>query len=182
MTQMEWDNHVDGVAMFDLLGQMDGPPENWRDLMVRASCECAHRSLVHLPANENRPNQAIINALNFVNGNCTKKQLQDAIGEARQAIAVEPTHAASEAAQAASDAASLALNPNFSLAAMVIRETVSAAMIYEGEIAGKAAAKAVDGSGAAYVNASDRAKEVAKRDELRECAKIVRKYFPKAPI
>jgi hypothetical protein len=178
MTLKDWNNCQDGEALFQYLDNKIAPAEIARNELVNAACDCANRALSYLPVMEQRPGKALDAARKYINGIGSIEDLSKAVRASLESVSILTAHGPAEAAQASADAASLAIAPNFSQAKLVVRGTAHAAAYSAGKMAGENAVKGVEGgNGEAYLKAFDIARKSAEKNELNECANIIRKHF-----
>ena len=166
--QSAWKNCERGDWMLWLIGRTiaDKPWGDERKPLVLACCECARLALKYVPGGEDRPRIAIETAEAWARGEASREEVKKAATAAADAYA-----AAADAAAAAADAAAA-------------DATAAAAAAYAAATAAYAAAAAdaaaADAVAAAYAAADDDADD-ARRDTLKTCADIVRKYYPEVP-
>ena len=150
-----WKNCERGNWMLWLAGKVSGPSgDQRRRKLVLAACECAQLSLAYVKPGEKRPAEALKIATAWAMGEIvTLDELRVAADTAYAAYAAAATYAAyaADAADAA-DAATYAAN------------------------AANAAANAANAADVATYAAN-----AARNKTSKQCADIVRKYYPKAP-
>jgi hypothetical protein len=73
--------------------------------LVLAACDCAETALIHVPAGEDRPRQAIETTRAWCRGEATIEQVRKARDAAAEAAAAEAAWATARAAWASSEAA-----------------------------------------------------------------------------
>ena len=153
-SQELWDKCERGDWMLWLAGKLCGDSETQsRKALVLAACECARLSLPFVKKGETRPLQAIETAEKWARG--------------EEGIILEDVRAAADAADAAAFAAADAADAAIA-AARAAATAHSAAAADAAAIAAAAAADAA-AAHAAHVRTS----------VLKQCADIVRKYYPK---
>jgi hypothetical protein len=144
-----------GDWMLWLAGRLGGPPESGqRKTLVLCACACARLALPYVPTGETRPLAAIETAERWARGEATL----DEVRVARRAAAAY----AASAAAAAADAAAADAAAAYAAAA-------DAAAAYAADAAAAYAAKAA-------------ARKIKRAEVLKQCANIVRKYYPKCPL
>ena len=165
-----WAACENGSWMLWLCGKYAGEPwSKGRKPLVLAACECARLSLVHVPAGEKRSLVAIETAEKWAKGKATRRELETAADAADAADAAYAA-AAYTAAYTAADAAAYG-------AAAYAATAAYGAAAYAATAAYGAAAYAAD---AAYAATAAYA-AAARKEVLKQCATIVRKYYPKPP-
>ena len=154
-----WLNCERGDWMLWLAGRLSGEVGSAsRKKLVLAACECARLTLPHVKKGELRPLRAIETAEKWARGegNITLTDVRAAANAAYAAYAADAADAAYAAAYAANAAYAAAHAANAANAAAY------------------AAAYAANAANAAYT--------AAHAATLKQCADIVRKHFPTAPI
>jgi len=162
-----------GDWMLWLLGMLSGPPESdSRKKLVLVVCQCARLALPYVKKGEMRPLKAIETAEAWARGDegITLQDVRDAAAYA--AAYAYASYAVTYAAYVAVSAASAVTDAAY-VAASAANAAADAA--YVAVSAASAAARAAD----AY--ASYAVTDAAFFDTLRECADIVREYYPVAP-
>jgi hypothetical protein len=150
-----WRNCKRGDWMLWLLGQQAGDPEGpARKKLVLCACDCARLALKHVPAGELRPLRCIETAERWAHGKAT-------IQEVSEARAADYDAAYADAADDDAD------------------DAYAAAAAYAAAHAADAAA--ADAAYAADAAAAYAAAAYARSLTLAQCAKIVRKHYPKPP-
>ncbi len=148
-----------GDWMLWLLGKLSGKPEtDSRKKLVLTTCQCARLSLQYVQEKETRPLQAIETAEAYARG--------------KSGITIDDVMKAAHAASDASDAAYAASDAAYAAAHAASDAAYAAA---------HAAHAAYAAAYAAYVAyaASD---ATARSRVLKQCADIVRRYYPAAPV
>jgi len=171
MTQQEWNICEDGAVMLNALGQVGEPGSDARRPLVLAACECARLALPHVLPGEDRPRLAIETAERWAQGeDVTLEQVRvasrDVFRAAHDAATAENATAHS-AASAAWDAAATAWT-----AATHASDVAHDAAIDAAYAATHAAAKGNTMNAPSHAYAT----------VLLQCADIVRRYFPAAPL
>jgi len=188
--QKAWDVCERGDWMLWLAGKLSGEIRSEKHKqLVLTTCKCARLSLHYIHKDELRPLKAIETAEQWARGEngITIQQVSAAASAASAAYAAYAAYSAYAAASAASAAA--AADTAYSAAAAAAYAAYAAADADAAASAAAAAANAAaaDAAAAAYaVAAADAyaayvASVAARIKTLRKCAKIVRKYYPKAP-
>ncbi len=168
-----WQACERGDWMLWLAGKQAGEAgSEKRKRLVLAACECARLSLSYVSASEERPLTAIETAERWANGDGT-------ITLATVRHASHAAHAANDAPHAAHAAADTA----YAGTAHVSTDAANAAA-YTAAYAGYAAYAAAYSGDAASYSGYDAAygAAAARTNILKQCADIVRKYYPVAPV
>jgi len=170
--QTAWDECERGDWMLWYAGMLSGPPESeGRKPLVLAACACARLVLPYVPEGETRPLQAIETAERWANGEALIRDVRKDYAAAYDASA--------DAAAAAYDASADA----YAYADAAAANAAAAADAYAADAAAydAAAYAAYDAAAyAAYADAADAAYD-ARWSALKQCADIVRKFYPLVP-
>jgi hypothetical protein len=147
-----WQKCGRGDWMLWLAGKLSGNPDSKsRKKVVLAACQCARLALKYVKPGELRPLKAIETAEAWANGN-PEVSLQDV-----------------RKAAAAADYAAAAAAADYAAAAAAYAAAAAAAAYADAAYAAAAYAAAADAAYAARIKT------------LKECADIVRKYYPEPP-
>ena len=195
--QEAWKNCERGDWMLWLVGKLSGEPGgDARKKLVLTACQCARLSLKYVKAGESRPLKAIEAAEKWANGN-TSISLED-VRKAVAAAAYAAYAAAYAVAAAAADAVAAAADADAAYAAAYADAAAAAAdAAYAVAAADAVAADADAAYAAAYAVAADAVAAAAdavaadadaaaaaayvRKNTLKKCADIVRKYYPEVP-
>jgi len=174
--QTAWDNCERGDWMLWLLGKLsDDPYSESRKKLVLTACQCARPSLKYIPEGEERPLKAIETAEAWANGK-NGVSLEDVKIAAADAAAASIAYASYVADAAAASIAYATDAVNF-VAALSVGNITAAG---SGGTAAAAAAAAALADGAAVGSAGVAGAE-ARNKTFRQCADIVREYYPEVP-
>lgn len=171
--QQAWDACERGDWMLWLCGKQAGRP--WsaaRKKLVFAACECVRLALPYVTAGEIRPLKAIETAEQWAHGKATGEEMKAVVAAASSASAAAASAAAAYAT--AAYAAAYATAASSTAAASSATAAASAAA----SAAAYAAAYAVDYA----ADADAYAAADVRKQTLKRCADIVRKWYPKPPI
>jgi len=168
--QKAWDVCERGDWMLWLVGKLSGEIRSEkRKQLVLTTCKCARLSLHYIHKDELRPLKAIETAEQWARG-------ENGITIQQVSAAASAAYAAYAAAYAAYAAASAAASAAYAAYSAYAAASAAADAAYAAYSAASAAS-AADAADAA-VSAVAKAAPIK---TLRKCAKIVRKYYPKAP-
>jgi hypothetical protein len=159
-----------GDWMLWLAGRVAGPPgDDTRRPLVLAACACARLALPYVPDGEERPLRAI--------------EIAEAWARGDAGVTLEQVRYAAEAA-AAYAAEAAAAYAAYAAAAYAAEAAADAAAAYAAEAAADAAADAAtdDAAAAAYAAAAVVAVVGDRVATLRQCADLVREYYPTPPV
>jgi hypothetical protein len=172
-----WQNCERGDWMLWLVGKLSGKSGSLaRKKLVLAACQCARLSLKYVKKGEIRPLKAIETAEAWA-----REDEGVSLQDVRAADAAYAAYAAYAAAYAAyADAAAYAAYAAAAYAAYAAA-AYAAYAAYADDAAAYAAYAAADDA-AAYAAYADDAAAYARISVLKECADIVRKFYPEAPI
>jgi len=168
--QKAWDVCERGDWMLWLAGKLSGEIRSEKHKqLVLTTCKCARLSLHYIHKDELRPLKAIETAEQWARG-------ENGITIQQVSAAASAAYAAYAAAYAAYAAASAAASAAYAAYSAYAAASAAADAAYAAYSAASAAS-AADAADAA-VSAVAKAAPIK---TLRKCAKIVRKYYPKAP-
>lgn len=188
-TSREWAACRDGAVMLGALGTIAGPPGgDQRRRLVLAACACARLSSQHAGTGERRTLAAIETAERWARGEgATLRQVSAAAAAAYAIAHAARNRDAAATAFAASSAAAHAANAA-AAAAWTVGATLDDVATAADDAANAAthaavadAASAAAWSCADAACADDAATRTARARILRECADIVRRYYPDPP-
>ena len=163
-----WQKCERGDWMLCLAGKLSGEPETTsRKTLVLAACACARLSLKYVAEGETRPIKAIETAERWANGDTT-------VTLETVRVAASAAYAA-YAAVAADAAAAYAAYAAYAAAATYAAVAADAATYAATSAATYAAATYTATSAAAY------AAGAARTETLKQCADIVRGFYPHVP-
>jgi hypothetical protein len=154
--QQAWDACENGAWMLWLVGKLCED----RKLLVLAACQCARLALKYIPENEKRPVTAIEIAEKWARN-------EEGVTLEHVRLAASASYAAYAASYAAANAARAARAAN---AAAYAASDAAAYAAYAASYAAANAARAA------------RAANAAADEILKQCADIVRQYYPKNPV
>jgi len=168
-----WSRCERGDWMLWLMGKRAGEPDSdSRRQLVLAACQCARLALPYVQKGEERPLKAIETAEKWARreDNITLKDVEAA------AHAAYAAHAAARAAANAAYAAVYAVSA--ADAAANAAANAGANAFYAAHAAARAAANAAYAAVYAVSAAANAANAAARLDVLKQCADILREYFP----
>ena len=174
--QQAWDNCERGDWMLWLICKTIAGKSmsDKRKHLVLAACDCTELALKYVVGGEDRPRKTIEIIRKWAKGDNSISE-RDLRNVAAAAYATYAAYAADADADAAAYAAAAAAAAAAAYAADAAAYAAAAYAAYAAYAAADADAAAADADAAAYAAA-------AKYETLKQCANIVRKYYPNPPI